>query len=167
MKLPKVFFKKLLLGTLLIALAAGVTAMLKEVLDTRDPESALPLITVTYGDETLSNEREVRRAGWEWHFFLTNEKTPLLSLEDVPLTPVEVLPGAQLQISFTKTPSELLTQYAADAYPIQFVEPQGKSAGTIHAPTTPGRYYYKVRAEWAGRGFIQYYFVLQVRELVR
>ena len=37
--------------------------------------------------------------------------------------------------------------------------------GRFSTPTTPGLYFYKVRAEWSGRGFIQYYFALQVREL--
>ena len=107
MKLPKIFFRKLIIGAVLLAIATGMTAFIKESLDTQDPESALPIITVLYGDEELVPDKEVRRAGWEWNFFLTQEKTPLLSPEDVPLQPVDVMPGAQMRILFTKEPSEL------------------------------------------------------------
>ena len=77
MKLPKIFFRKLIIGAVLLAIATGMTAFIKESLDTQDPESALPIITVLYGDEELVPDKEVRRAGWEWNFFLTQEKTPL------------------------------------------------------------------------------------------
>ena len=79
MKLPKIFFRKLIIGAVLLAIATGMTAFIKESLDTQDPESALPIITVLYGDEELVPDKEVRRAGWEWNFFLTQEKTPLLA----------------------------------------------------------------------------------------
>lgn len=74
MKLPKIFFRKLIIGAVLLAIATGMTAFIKESLDTQDPESALPIITVLYGDEELVPDKEVRRAGWEWNFFLTQEK---------------------------------------------------------------------------------------------
>lgn len=167
MKLPKTFFKKLLLGALLIWICAACTTLLKEVLDTRNPESALPVITVRYeyGDQPFSNEREVRRAGWEWSFFLTREKTPLLALDEVPLAPASVLPGAQITIDFTREPGELqVFQCAYTDLPSELEELPGARSGSFAAPTQPGRYYYKVRAEWP-RGFIQYYFALQVQEL--
>lgn len=53
---------------MLLAIATGMTAFIKESLDTQDPESALPIITVLYGDEELVPDKEVRRAGWEWNF---------------------------------------------------------------------------------------------------
>lgn len=165
MKLPKVFFRKLIIGAVLLALATGMTVLLKESLDTQDPESALPIITVLYGDEELVPDKEVRRAGWEWNFFLTREKTPMLSVEDVPLTPVDVLPGAQMRIQFTKQPTDLRVMRASSDKPMEYLELSNVDGGVFSTPTTPGLYYFKVRAEWSGRGFIQYYFALQVREL--
>lgn len=167
MNLPKTFFKKLLLGIVLIGISASLTMLFKEMLDTNNPESALPIITVRYefGEQPLSNEREVRRAGWEWAFFLTNEKTPLLGLGDVPLSPVNVLPGAEISIDFTREPRELQVfqcAYTGILQEMERLECEGEDS--FPAPTQPGRYYYKVRAEWA-RGFIQYYFALQVQEL--
>ena len=156
MKLPKIFFRKLIIGAVLLAIATGMTAFIKESLDTQDPESALPIITVLYGDEELVPDKEVRRAGWEWNFFLTQEKTPLLSPEDVPLQPVDVMPGAQMRILFTKEPSELRVMRAVSDKPTEYLELSDAGGGL---------YFYKVRAEWSGRGFIQYYFALQVREL--
>lgn len=64
----KDFFRKLIIGAVLLAIATGMTAFIKESLDTQDPESALPIITVLYGDEELVPDKEVRRAGWEWNF---------------------------------------------------------------------------------------------------
>ncbi len=64
MKLPKIFFRKLIIGAVLLAIATGMTAFIKESLDTQDPESALPIITVLYGDEELVPDKEVRRAGF-------------------------------------------------------------------------------------------------------
>ena len=164
MKLPKIFFRKLIIGAVLLAIATGMTAFIKESLDTQDPESALPIITVLYGDEELVPDKEVRRAGWEWNFFLTQEKTPLLSPEDVPLQPVDVMPGAQMRILFTKEPSELRVMRAVSDKPTEYLELSDAGGGRFSTPTTPGLYFYKVRAEWSGRGFIQYYFALQVRE---
>ena len=122
MKLPKIFFRKLIIGAVLLAIATGMTAFIKESLDTQDPESALPIITVLYGDEELVPDKEVRRAGWEWNFFLTQEKTPLLSPEDVPLQPVDVMPGAQMRILFTKEPSELRVMRAVSDKPTEYLE---------------------------------------------
>lgn len=169
MKLPRVFFKKLVAGAVLIALAALVAYVLKEMLDTKNPESALPAIAVEYeySEHPLSNESEVRRAGWEWAFFLTNEKTPMLDLEDVPVTPVDVLPGARMTIQFSKEPSGLrLYRRAYADIPPMFQETSFSSGTSFFTPTQPGLYYYRICAEWP-RGTIQYYFALQVRELAR
>jgi len=169
MKLPKTFFKKMILGVVLIAAAALTAYILKEMLDTKNPESALPVISVRYeyGENALSNEREVRRAGWEWEFFLTNEKTPMISLDDVPITPVDVLPGARMTISFSKEPTDLrIFERAYAETPSEFREMAFSSGNAFYTPTQPGRYYYKIYAEWP-RGMIQYYFALQVKELAR
>ena len=48
-KQPATLLKKLVLGAVLIFLSACVTMFIKESLDTKDPESALPLLTVTCG----------------------------------------------------------------------------------------------------------------------
>ena len=166
MKLPKVFFRKLLLGVVLVALAAGITMFIKETLDTRNPEASLPLITVQYGDEVFVQDKEVHRAGWEWNFFLTRQKTPALSIEDVPLSPVTVLPASPLHISFTKNPTRLRVLRAAGESPSEYIELADAGNGAFSSPTMPGLYYYKVQAEWQGRGFIQYYFALEVRDLM-
>ena len=166
MKLPKIFFRKLLLGIVLISIAAGITVFIKEALDTRDPESALPIITVQYGDEIFAQDKEIRRAGWEWSFFLTREKTPMLSIEDVPLSAVTVLPASPMHISFTKKPTQLRVLRATSEKPSEYLELSDASDGAFSSPTTPGLYYYKVQAEWQGRGAIQYYFALEVRDLM-
>ena len=37
MKLPKIFFRKLIIGAVLLAIATGMTAFIKESLDTQGP----------------------------------------------------------------------------------------------------------------------------------
>ena len=166
MKLPKIFLRKVLLGIVLVSIAACITMFIKETLDTRDPESALPIITVQYGDEIFIADKQVRRAGWEWNFFLTREKTPMLPIEDAPPSPVAVLPGSPMRISFTKKPTQLHVLRAASEKPSEYLELSDAGNGTFSSPTMPGLYYYKVQAEWQGRGFIQYYFALEVRDLM-
>jgi hypothetical protein len=159
----KPFLKKVLLGTVLIALAAVVTVFLKETLDTQDPESALPIITVEYNGLALP---DVYRAGYEWSFFATVERrTPQLSEADIPLVPADVLPAAPIRITFSKEPSVLTIKRAAGRYSTDFLEITDVQDGTFRTPTVAGIYVYKVYAEWYGRGNIQYYFALQVPQL--
>ncbi|MEG2053611.1 MAG: hypothetical protein RR052_01585, partial [Oscillospiraceae bacterium] len=46
MKFPKLFFKKLLIGILLIAGCAGASLALKDFVDSLNPEVTLPILEV-------------------------------------------------------------------------------------------------------------------------
>ena len=162
MKMQKVLIQKLLVGILLLSLAAGVTVLIKESFDTQDPEAALPLITVDCNGLVIT---DVYRAGYEWSFFTTVERrTPQLSESDIPLVPVDVTPSAPLRIKFSKEPSTLKITRASGRYSTDFLELTDVRDGAFKTPTVPGVYVYKVYAEWKARGYIQYYFALQVKE---
>lgn len=162
MNYPKQFIRKILLGAVLIALSAVATMFIKESLDTQDPESSLPLMAVEYNGMPIT---DVYRAGYEWSFFTTVERrTPQLSESDIPLVPVDVTPSAPLRIKFSKEPSTLKITRASGRYSTDFLELTDVRDGAFKTPTVPGVYVYKVYAEWKARGYIQYYFALQVKE---
>lgn len=160
---PKQVIQKIIAGVVLIAIAAVVTMFIKESLDTQDPESSLPIIQVQYNGMPMT---DVYRAGYEWSFFTTVERrTPELLLEDIPLVAVDVLPQAPLQITFSKEPSELKVMRATGRYSTDFMEITDMENGTLKTPAAPGIYVYRVSAHWTTRGYIQYYFALQVKEI--
>ncbi|MEG2930908.1 MAG: hypothetical protein RR825_03900 [Ruthenibacterium sp.] len=163
MKGHKLVVRKILLGIVLVSLAAVITVFIKESLDTQDPESALPLITVKYNSGEMSAQN-IYRAGYQWSFFTTVEdwQAPSLSPEDLPITPVDIQPGTPIQISFSSTPSELRIWRAAGRYSTDFLELSCPVTGEFTAPASPGIYLYRVVASWGNRGEIQYYFALSV-----
>lgn len=162
MKQPVAVLKKILLGAVLIALSACLTVIIKESLDTKDPESALPLLTVTCNSVPIT---DVYRAGYEWSFFATVERrTPQLSEEDLPLVPVDVKPAAEIRLNFSNPPSSLQVQRAQGLASGDYLQIVSDDPSVFPAPNSPGIYVYKVIAAWQGRGYIQYYFALQVRD---
>ncbi|MEG0167809.1 MAG: hypothetical protein RSD01_04360 [Ruthenibacterium sp.] len=164
MKTPKLLIRKILLGMVLIAIAAGITVFIKESLDTQDPESALPIIRVEYNGIEMP-PAVIYRAGYEWSFFTTMERqAPTLAQEDLPITPYDMQPDAAIKISFSKTPSTLRVWRANGRYSTDFTELASEDKSTFTTPHDAGVYLYKVKAEWGRRGFIQYYFAVDVKK---
>lgn len=163
MKQPATVLKRVLLGAVLIALSACLSMVIKESLDTQDPESALPILTVTCDGTPIT---DVYRAGYVWSFFATMERrTPQLLEEDLPLVPVDVNPQAEVRMAFSTPPSQLQVQRAQGLGSRDYLQVVSDDPSVFRAPTEPGVYVYKVLASWSGRGYIQYYFALQVRDL--
>ncbi len=163
MKTRRRLIRKIVLATVLILLCAAVTVVLKETLDTQDPEAALPIITITY-EGTPILEQNIYRAGYDWSFFTTVERwqAPSLVPEDLPIVPQEVAGGSLFEITFTSTPSELLLYRASGRYSTDFSLVETEEDGVFTAPLEPGVYLYKINASWGTRGDIQYYFALSV-----
>lgn len=161
MKLPIIFFRKLIVGMLLVITAAGLTVVIKESLDTKDPESALPIITIRCADTELQG---VYRAGYTWSFFTTVEdrQAPSLAPEDLPITPVDVATAQPLTITFSKTPSSIRVWRAQGRYSTDYMELSSEKAGELSTPNQPGTYVFRVLADWGRRGNIQYFFALTV-----
>lgn len=161
-KQPATLLKKLVLGAVLIFLSACVTMFIKESLDTKDPESALPLLTVTCGGVPIT---DVYRAGYEWNFFATVERrTPQLQEDDLPLVPVDVRGQADVKLDFSAQPTELRVLRAQGMHSGEYLELANEDPTSFRTPSVPGVYVYKVLATWRGRGNIQYYFALQVKD---
>ena len=56
MKGHAMLIRKLVIGAVCILLAAGLTLVLKEVLDTQEPEQALPILEVRCNDVPMPPE---------------------------------------------------------------------------------------------------------------
>ena len=166
MKISHLALRKLLLGAVLLLVAAAITMFIKESLDTQNPESALPILTIEYNGTEVppSQEGFLYRAGYEWSFFTTVERrAPQLAENDLPLIPLDVSPQAELELRLSKEPSSIKVLRASGTGSTEFLELTDASDGTFNTPTTSGVYVYKIRAEWSTRGYIQYYFSLNVR----
>ena len=63
MKQPKRVIARILAAAVLISLAAGFSVLVKERIDSTDPDNSLPLIDVSVGYTKLV----VPRANFEWN----------------------------------------------------------------------------------------------------
>lgn len=162
MRMPKIFIRKVLIGAVLIAISAALTMALKETLDTQNPENALPILTVSCNGTPVSAESEcLLRAGYEWSFFTTIERrTPPVTAEDLPLKSTAVSAGVPISLDFSKEPSSVQVWRAEGRHGQDFLELSSGDPCNFSAPSTEGTYVYRIRAEWAGRGYIQYFFCI-------
>ncbi len=148
-------WQKWLVGLVLIALAAGASILLKETMDSFDPDNALPSLVVSAGEASVP----VHRAGYEWFFFTTTKKTPILSPDDLPLLPTVVMPQAPLKLRFSRPYVTLRISRADGLHNPNFAHLQGDNHQT---PRDAGVYVYKVESGF-NHGSILYYFAVEVK----
>lgn len=163
----KTAIKKILLGTVLVLLAAAVALFIKENLDVKDPESALPSLSVTVNDMTLSSNM-VFRAGYEWNFWATVERhTPEYSPSDITsqVYPVDIAPRSVMQLNFSLKCKHLKVSRANDSPDFtRYIQLENVDPANIITPASPGCYMYKVEADFGWRGSVIYYLMLNVKE---
>ena len=154
MKLEKQFIKKAIMGVIAVCIAAALSLLLKNILDARDPENALPQMSVTAGTTTV----DPVRAGYEWNFITITKRGPTVSAEDVPLVPKQVQAGVPISLSFSSK-EESVEIARMDGIPSEggFLP----VAGDLITPLQPGRYVYKVQVNFK-KGYIIYYFAVEV-----
>lgn len=161
-KFPRLFFRKIILGIVLILLAALVTLFIKDNLDTKDPTSALPDIIVKYNGAVIDPAYPIR-AAYSWNFLTTIETSPVLGVEDVPLSPFSALPFKEFIISFSKAPEKIVVSRAEGRNSVDFTEVISEKPGVLTTPSLAGYYVYKIEANWGMRGSILYFLAVQVR----
>ncbi len=164
MKMRRRLIKKIILATVLLIASAVVTVIIKEALDTQDPEAALPIITIKYND-TQINSDNIYRAGYDWSFFTTVDRwqAPSLQPGDLPIVPQEVPENTLLEISFTSSPTEIEIYRTTGMQSTDFLKIETENIGEFYAPVESGEYLYKLRAVFGNKGEIQYYFALTVK----
>ncbi len=163
MKMRRKLIKKLILATILIIISAIVTVVIKEALDTQDPEAALPIIEIKY-DSNEINSDNIYRAGYDWSFFTTVERwqAPNIQPQDLPIVPQEVPANAKFNISFTSTPTQIDIYRASGQQSEDFLKIETETMGEFYAPGESGVYLYRLRCVFGSKGEIQYYFALSV-----
>lgn len=161
MKMPKKVIAKILIGIVLVVLAAVGALLIKEYFDTRSPEAALPIMTLEYEGREVQG---VYRAGYEWSFFMTiARQAPQVSVDDLPLTPIAVQPQMPMNIRFSRKSGKIRVWRAAGRFGNDFIELTEANLDSLSTPSTAGVYVYKVLADWGSRGNVQYYFALDVQ----
>lgn len=161
-KFPRLFLRKVILGIVFILLAAILSILIKDNLDTRDPANALPDIIVKYNGAEIDKAYPIR-AAYSWNFLTTIENSPVLGLEDVPLSPFSAQPQKEITIAFTKTPKEIKVSRADGRNSTDFTEIATQMPGVLTTPSFAGYYVYKIEANWGMRGSILYFFAIQIR----
>lgn len=164
---PRLVIRKLLLGAVLMTVAIIITVLIRENMDVKDPEQALPTITITVNGDMNLNDKMVFRAGYEWNFFTTVAKnTPAYTSNTLleQLYPVDLAPNSVLDINFSLPPKTLRIQRASDDSLENFVELADVSDGQIICPSTPGLYLYQVEAGFGWRGSVRYFFLVRVQQ---
>lgn len=160
------FVTRLAAGVFLIALSALASFLIKETLDSRDPDSSLPILTVSCGySNTLTSggsattETYLKRAGYEWNFLTKIVKSATLPPTEFPLYPVTVMANTPIVINFSIPYETLKVSRSSGQYDPNFVP----LAGELYTPSEPGDYCYCIEAGF-DRGSIIYYFTLRISE---
>lgn len=163
-----VTLRKILVGTALVVLSAAISLFIKENLDVKSPEDALPNLTIEVNGLSIAPEM-VLRAGYEWNFWTTTEKnTPAYTPEDLlrMVYPVDMPPRSVIDLDFSIELKDLRISRADDAEFRYFIEMAGTNEGQIIAPAQTGRYMYKIEAGFGPRGSVIYYMLVDIQEPV-
>lgn len=154
LRFPRAFFRKVVAAAVLIGIAAGASLLIRESIDSFDPENALPQITVNVG----YNVPQVVRAGYEWSFFTNIRRSPTVSPPDLALAVVAVDGQVPVVIHFSSEPISLKVSRSQGLSGENYSELDGE----IITPMQPGVYIYCIEAGFE-RGSIIYYFAIEIR----
>lgn len=158
MKQPKRVILRALAAVLCILLAALVSILIKERIDSTDPDNSLPLIDVSVGYTKLM----VPRANFEWNYITRTVYGPALSPEsgDLQLAVLDVMPGAPMVITMSDPGYLQMKVSRADGLGSEYYEIAG---GDILTPTIPGVYIYKIEVGYK-KGSLLYYTAIRIGE---
>ncbi len=166
MRLPKIFIEKIVIGLVLVLLAAGISLFIKDALDTKKPTSALPILTVKCNGAPIAAD-STYMAEYQWNFWtsverMVNNYNPSDAKEQIVST--NVLPNIPIEIEYSRDAISTTVSRAinTDSFDFLAVEPDKK--GTIYTPPQPGTYIYRVEASF-DRGSVVYYFAISVTEM--
>lgn len=158
--------RKLLIGAAALAVAICITIFIRENMDVKDPEQALPSITITMNGSTVMAPEMIFRAGYEWNFLTTTAKsTPPYSSQDLQdhTPPVEMLARTYMDIAFSMEPRKLTVSRSDEENFDAFLDLVDAGDGPLIAPATPGVYMYRIQADFGWQGSIVYFFRIRVQ----
>lgn len=164
----KQLIRKLTIGLIALAAAICVTIFIRENMDVKDPERALPTLAVTMNGSTALPAESVFRAHYEWSFLTTTAKhTPPYSTQDLRAAtpPVPMAPRTYLDLSFSIKPKNLVISRSSEENLDAFMDLVDVGSGPIITPATPGLYMYRVQADFGWRGSVLYFFAVQIQDM--
>lgn len=158
--------KRLLIGVVLVVAAAFIAVALKDYLDQKSPEYAVPHLTVT-ADTT---EVRTHLSHYNWKFVSGKEivvTDPMLEQldqgrgvtgwdEGMVLSTTDLGGGERLNFSFSQKYAKIHID-RTDAYDYRF----NPTDDDTTVPYEKGAYYYRVTAEFK-QGRVEYYFRINV-----
>lgn len=147
--------KRYLIAMVLLVVAGYLTMMVKDVLDSKNPEKSLPIISVTTGYTSIPN---APRAGYEWTFGSNTVRSPFVEPVDAALEPYDAIPGVPILITFSSPPEQIFVYEGEGISATEFYEKRL----SVETPSKEGIYVYKVIAKFP-KGTIVHYFALDVK----
>lgn len=157
--------RRYILAFVLIVLAGYISVVIKDSIDSNNPELSLPVINVTAGYSPIPDvAKNVPRAGYEWHYRTKSVMSPYVSSMDTPLIAYDALIDVPILIGFS-VPHNQLTLYESEGVLINGrAVPSGEFVEKKYSNNTPnneGIYVYKVVAQF-DQGTVVHYFALDV-----
>ena len=145
----------------MLIVAGYLSVVIKDTIDSRNPEVSLPAVTVSAGYAAIPN---VPRAGYEWSFRTKDIMAPYVSSIDVPLVAYDSLPDTPIVIDFS-IPYKQISLYESEGVLINGrVVANGEFKEKKYSNNTPnedGIYVYKMVARFE-QGTIVHFFALDV-----
>ena len=166
MQLHKIFFRKLIIGLVLVVIAAAVSLFIKDALDTKEPTSALPILSVRCNGAPISSD-SVYMAEYQWNFWTSVERmVSTYSSSNVrdQIIATNVLPNLPISIEYSRDAISTTVSRAVSVDSADFMIVEPDQNGNIYTPPIPGNYIYKVEASF-DRGSVIYYFAISVTEM--
>ena len=153
--------RRYVIAFVLLLFAGYISVVIKDTIDSKNPEVSLPIINVTTGYSTIPN---VPRAGYEWNFRTKSVMAPYVSILDIPLIAYDAMPDTPVLIGFTM-PHKELNIYEGKGMMVNgrvvTSEIFRAKSNTLVTPSEEGIYVYKVVARFE-QGTIVHYFALEV-----
>jgi len=154
--------KRVILGAFLISLSVFVSLYLKEYMDRKNPDYAIPQLTVTADGQVL----DLYLSNYYWRLNFGKEVEKLEP--EIDGGAVRILDEGIVQKNTLHGGEELKYEFSQQES-IRYID-RSEAYSTVsflladnerYAPSEPGVYYYRVSAEFE-RGRVEYYFRVDV-----
>lgn len=146
--------KRLIAAVILFCMAGVFSFLLKDFIDSENPEYAIAQIEVTADTTVVGHVL----AGYEWSFYNgRRDAMPTRAWFELEMTPYEMLGGEKINIEFTLPAQEVMINRLDNNKQDGFVP----SDNDLYVPFDKGGYLYEVHARFR-QGWVLYYFYIVV-----
>ncbi len=157
MERRKFRLKKIAIGLAALILAATLSYVIRDLLASQNPESALPVIEIEYNGLPLPQQHYLMDS-YSWRFLFSTVEWTEPNRDAVnTLEPAPVVPGTPLNIDFSFPCNSMVISRSYGSR--NEFEPV---SGDLQTPFSGGTYTYRIEAEWGARGSVLYYIKVRV-----